>query len=226
MYKHQYVDEEIIIGGIKRIVLHFGFAILTAFVGMLTAFYYYPMTKFVGGSPKKLLILGFLIPFLISFLINRIPLSISKMAFFTYNVLTGLLMSYGAFKYGIGISIFSYIFAGGIFAIMFLFGYYTKEDLERYRVILKINMFFLICLFCINLYFGIRILHWIIAYYALTNFTALVGFDINHIKKEMTIFSKNEKLLERVRLTGTLQFYLDYLVLCIALISIFGKTFT
>ena len=226
MYNHQYVDEEIIIDGIRKVILRLVIAVVIALGSMLSTAYYHPITKFVSNYSTKLIIAGFVVPLGISVLINRINLTINKMAFFTYSVLTGLLLSYAVFKYGIGITLFSCIFAAGIFAIMALFGYYTKEDLERYRLILKINMFFLICLFSINLYFGIPILYWIIASSALINFTSLIGFDINHIKKKLILMSKNEIFLDRVSLMGTMQFYLDYFVLSLALMSIFGKTFT
>ena len=49
---------------------------------------------------------------------------------------------------------------------------------------------------------------------------------VNHIKKELILMSKNEIFLDRVSLMGTMQFYLDYFVLSLALMSIFGKTFT
>ena len=75
----------------------------------------------------------------------------------------------------------------------------------------------------VNLYFGVHILYWIIDYSIIGNFTAFIAFDINHIKQEVSLANRNEKLLKRIELSGMLQFYFDFMILSVALMDILTR---
>lgn len=223
---HQYVEEQLVVNGLKKMILHTAVALLITFISIFSVVYIPIVTKFVENNSKRILSIICLFPVFISFFINRINTKLAQILYFFYTVLTGFALSYAVFKYGIGISLFSFVVAIGIFTLMSLFSYFTKEDLERYRVIIKLNLFFLIIVFLINSYYGVPILYWIVGYWTIITFTSLIGFDINHIKKDFKIKSGDIDSLSKINLTGVIQCYLDFFILSLALMTIFGKTFS
>lgn len=223
---HQYVEEQLVINGLKKMVLHTAVAILITFISIFSVIYIPIITKFVENNSKRILSIICVFPAFISFFINRINTTIAQIFHFFYNIFAGFALSYAVFKYGMGISLSSFVIAMGIFVLMFLYAYFTKEDLERYRVIIKLNLFFLIIVFLINSYYGVPILYWIVGYWTIITFTSLIGFDINHIKKDFKINSGDTNAIGKTNLIGVVQCYLDFFILSLALMSIFGKTFS
>lgn len=223
MYRHQYMDEQTVNEGIKKVIFKLMIGLFTSFIMLFCVYNFEFLTKFVNNYAKELLITAFVFPVFFTFTINKINVKFMNSLLVVYSMLAGLLLSYTVFKYGVNLVIIAVFSALIIFVLMTLFAYYTNEDLERERVLLKISLFFLIVTYLINMYFGVYILHWILAYWALITFTGLTAYDFQHIKKEMTESAIYLDSFERISLTGTLQFYLNFLILSLVLMNIFGK---
>jgi len=223
MYRHQYVDEKIVNEGIKKVIFKLVIGLFISFITMFIVYNVESLTLFIDQYTKKLLVIAFIFPIFFTLTINRINIKLVNFLLLVYSILAGFLLVYTVFKYGSTLIVLAVGATTLIFTLMSLFAYHTNEDLERERVLLKISLFFLIVTYSINMYFGVYILHWILAYWALINFTGLIGYDFQHIKKELTESSVGDDSFERISLTGTLQFYLNFIILSLVLLNIFGK---
>ena len=226
MYDHQYVNESLISDKIRKVILNFIISLILTFGTMIVTVHTNLIFKFVSDNSFKLLSISSLFPIIFPFIINKLKWNLSKSLFYLYSILIGLILSYAFIKYGISIMIFSLLCTIAIFVVMALFGYFTREDLERYRVLLKIALFFLITTFLINLYFGVYILHWIIGYWSIGIFISFIGYDMYHIKNQLIDIIKQKRIeFNQVTILGSFQFYFDFLILGLAIMSIFGKIF-
>lgn len=223
MYRHRYIDEQIVNDGIRKVILKLTIGLLISFITMFCVYSFESLTKFVNEFTKPMLITAFIFPIFFTITINKIHVKTMDLLLMGYSILTGLLLSYTMFKYGVNLVILSIFSTLIIFVLMTLFAYYTNEDLERERVLIKISLFFLIVTYLVNMYFGVYILHWILAYWALITFTGLIAYDFQHVKKEMTEATMFTDSFERISLTGTLQFYLNFIVLSLVLMNLLGK---
>lgn len=223
MYRDKYKNEELTSDIVKNVILSLGLHLIIAIVVVTISTCFSSVAKFIDENSWKLIGFSFVLPLTLSVFVNKIHINLNRVIALLYTVFTGLLMTYAAFKYGIPKFLLAIFISVIIFSVMSYFGNNTKEDLERYRVILKINLFFLIVMMLVNLYFGVHILYWIIDYSIIGNFTAFIAFDINHIKQEVSLANKNEKLLKRIELSGMLQFYFDFMILSVALMDILTR---
>ena len=223
MYRHQYVDEKIVNDGIKKVIFKLVIGLFISFITMFIVYNVESLTLFIDIYAKKLMVAAFAFPLFFTLTINKINVKLVNFFLLLYSVLAGFLLAYTVFKYGSTLIVLAVGATSVIFTLMSLFAYHTNEDLERERVLLKISLFFLIVTYLINMYFGVYILHWILAYWALINFTGLMGYDFQHTKKELSEASVGDDSFERISLTGTLQFYLNFIILSLVLLNLFGK---
>lgn len=223
MYRHQYVDEKTVNEGIKKVIFKLIIGLFISFLAMFVVYNVESLTLFIDNYTKELLALTFIFPVFFTLTINRFNIKFMNFMLLMYSILAGLPLVYTIFKYGSTLIVLSIGATTIIFTLMAMFAYHTNEDLERERVLLKISLFFLIITYLVNMYFGVYILHWILAYWALINFTGLVGYDFQHVKKELSEAVVQNDSFERISLTGTLQFYLNFIILSLVLLNIFGK---
>lgn len=223
MYRHRYIEEQIAKEGIKKAIFKFIIGLFVSFVTMTLVYSVEKLTIFLDSNKKELITLLALFPILFTFAINKVRTSFMNFFMSIYVIVAGFFFVYPLHKYGFNLILIAVGASSIIFSIMCLYANKTSEDLERERVLLKISLFFLIGTYLINMYFGVYILHWILAYWALITFTGLIGYDFQHFKKELTEASINDDLFERVSLTGTLHFYMNFMIMTLVLLNIFGK---
>lgn len=225
MYRHKYIEEQIAKEGIKKALIKFLGGFFISFISMLLVYSLKKLTIFLDSYKKELIILLALFPLSFTFVIGKVNTALMNFLMGIYAVITGLFFAYPLYKYGFNILLISLGVSACIFGIMCLYANKTNEDLERERILLKISLFFLICTYLTNLYFGVYILHWILAYWALITFTGLIAYDFQHFKKELADVSTNYDLFDRVSLTGTMHFYMNFIIMTLILLNIFGKVF-
>lgn len=223
MYRNQYVDEKIVNDGIKKVIIKMCLGLLLSFIMMFVSYNSERILLILEKDSKLLMSLAFLFPVFFTITINRISMLLVNCLLTIYSLLVGLLLTYTVFKFGSTLIILAVGATAIIFTLMSLFAYYTNEDLERERVLIKISLFFFIITYLVNMYYGVYILYWILSYWALITFTGLMGYDFQNTKKSLSSSSNDTNNFERISLTGTLQFYLNFIILSLVLLNLLGK---
>lgn len=223
MYRNQYVDEKIVNDGIKKVIIKMCLGLLLSFLMMFISYNSEKTLVILQDNSKLLMILAFSFPIFFTISINKINILLINCLLTIYSLLVGFLLTYTVFKFGSTLIILAVGATGLIFTLMSLFAYYTNEDLERERVLIKISLFFFIITYLVNMYYGVYILYWILSYWALLTFTGLMGYDFQNTKKSLTSSSNDSNNFERISLTGSLQFYLNFIILSLVLLNLLGK---
>jgi len=152
---------------------------------------------------------------------------------FSYAAAVGLFMGYAALN-GVTFSIIflaytdaSILSAFGTtavtFGVMCAYGYFTRNDLTRFRNILFMGLIGIIVLSLINLLLGSSSLDWIISLISLFVFLGLTAYDMQKLKAFYFSTEGNLALRNNLGIYGALQLYLDFINLFLTILRFMGK---
>lgn len=225
MYDDKYaVDESLVNSGIKKVILWMVFGLLISLATMLSVVFVPVMTNFVAQTHRFIWVPAIVVVLVLSAGINKISLVTARTMFLVYSVLVGLMISSIFFIYDYNAIILAFSSTLIIFIVMALFGFFTNEDLAKFRVLLSIGLVSLIVMSLVNIFIGAPILYWMISYLGVILFTALIGYDMQKVKRTLMEASHgDQELIGKVTIIGALQLYLDFVNLFISLLRIFGK---
>jgi FtsH-binding integral membrane protein len=220
-------DEEISQLVTKKIAGVFGWMVLGLMVTVIAAFFTLANPTFLSFAFRYMI--AFLIGevalvFFLSMRVYHMSVSSSRILFLAYSALNGVTMSIIALAYT-GASIL-YVFVGTLvlFVVMAVYGYTTKEDLSKFGNLLKSGLITLIILSLVNIFLKASFLYWIVSYLGVILFIALIGYDVNRIKKNIIIAAHEDiAVVDKVSIIGALALYLDFINLFLYLLRIFGK---
>ena len=148
-----------------------------------------------------------------------------RIMFLLYSALNGITLSFLGIIYT-GSSL-TYIFLGTLvyFTCLATYGYFTKEDLSKYRVYAMGALMALIVVSVVNFFLKSTMTDYFISYAGVLIFTAFTAIDTNIIRRNLTAYAvqEDETILDRIQICGALNLYLDFINLFMYLLRIFGK---
>lgn len=188
----------------------------------------------VAGSPKIMEIVYSSNMFFWGLLIAQFGLvwAISaKVASFSLPTLSGLFMLYSVLT-GVTFSVFFLAFTSesiastsfitaGTFAVMSLYGYFTKSDLTKLGNLLLMALIGIIIASVVNIFLKSETMYWIVTYVGVVIFVGLIAYDTQKIKA-LAQAEENE-MTQKLAICGALSLYLDFINLFIMLLRIFGQ---
>lgn len=161
--------------------------------------------------------------FFLSGMINKIKLQTAKMVFFGYAIANGLTLSYLRYTYSPQAILIALVLTVIIFTVMSAYGYFTKEDLSSYGGLLKGGLIVLIVVGIINIFMASSLLYWAGTFLGVLVFIALIGYDVNRIKKiSFQLSDQTGETVEKIAIIGALSLYLDAINLFLYLLRLFG----
>ncbi len=168
--------------------------------------------------------LGFV--FAISFLINKIGALPGLALLFAYSLMNGLtigavVLAYTANGAAAGV-VSAFLGASAIFAAAGLFGFVTKRDLTSLGGILFMGVIGLLVVSLVHFFLfpGSETLNLIIGFGGVVIFTGLTAYDVQRLKKgEMPGIRDRES----ASVLGALALYIDFVVIFMSLLRIFGS---
>jgi FtsH-binding integral membrane protein len=175
---------------------------------------------------------GLIVCFLLQLgLVIAISAGIRRMApmtatalFLLYSALMGVTMSFIFLVYTKESIASTFFIAGGMFALMSLYGYTTKQDLSKIGNILLMALIGLIIASIVNIFLASSGLYWLITYAGVLIFVGLTAWDTQKIKKWIEQTHPGDGLsLRRIAILGALELYLDFINLFLFLLRIFGS---
>lgn len=223
MNENYHVENEASISFVQKTFMWMAAALLLTFgtvIGVLNS----PVLQSIVRSYGMFIMLGELgAVFFLMGMIHKIKVDTAKMIFFGYAVANGFTLSYLAFRYTGTAIIAALALTVVIFMVMSAYGYFTKEDLSSYGGLLRGGLIVLIVVGVINFFINSSMLYWAGTMLGVLVFIALIGYDVNRIKKvSFSISSQTGEDMEKMAIIGALNLYLDAINLFLFLLRLFG----
>ena len=155
--------------------------------------------------------------------INRLSLTTATLMFVLYSVLNGATMSFIFLAYTASSITNVFFITAGTFAVMALFGYFTKTDLTSWGKILMMALVGIIIASIVNVFTKSEGLAVILNYLGALVFVGLTAYDSQKIKEMLQQAPDAGEGAQKVALLGALSLYLDFINLFLYLLRILGS---
>lgn len=171
-----------------------------------------------------LMILQVVLVVIFSFMLPKISYFTALTLFLFYAFLNGVTFSVLFLVYAHSSIAQVFFVTAGMFAVMAIYGYFTKADLSKLGSILTMALFGMIIALLVNLYFKSPMANLVISWIGVVVFAGLTAYDVNNIKKfALALQGADKENYLKMGLFGALQLYLDFINLFISLLNIMGR---
>jgi len=154
--------------------------------------------------------------------INRLSLTTATLMFVLYSVINGATMSFIFLAYTMSSITSVFFITAGTFAVMALFGYFTKTDLSSMGKILFMALIGIIIATIVNIFVKSSGFEMILNYLGVLVFVGLTAYDTQKIKQMLQMAPDAGEGAQKIALLGALSLYLDFINLFLYLLRIFG----
>jgi len=155
--------------------------------------------------------------------INKLSLTTATLMFVAYSIINGATMSFIFLVYTYSSITSVFFITAGTFAVMALFGYFTKADLSSMGKILMMALIGIIIATIVNIFTKSEGLTMILNYLGVLVFVGLVAYDSQKIKQMLMMAPDAGEGAQKVALLGALSLYLDFINLFLYLLRILGS---
>lgn len=142
----------------------------------------------------------------------------AKICYIVYCIITGLTFGTIFVFYKMASIVLVFAITALMFALLALYGYFTKKDITKIGRILFVSLIGVIIISIINIFLGNSMLELGISILSIFIFMGYIAYDIQKVKYLMNSLGE-----EKVAIYGAFQLYLDFINLFIRLLEIFGK---
>lgn len=173
---------------------------------------------FYGLLFAELLLVGYF-----SVRINKMSANSAMAIFLAYSAMNGVTLSLVFLLYTAASIVSTFFVTGGTFAIMSLYGYFTKRDLTNIGNICFMGLIGVILASVVNIFMHSSLLYWVTTYIGILIFVGLTAYDTQKIKKLNNAGCESADQEVKRSINGALILYLDFINLFLYLLSIFGR---
>ena len=188
----------------------------------------------VAGSPRLLnyifsnsvffwglLIAQFGLVWAISAKVTSFSLPTLSGLFMLYSVLTGMTFSIYFLAFTAASIASTFFIPAGTFAVMSVYGYFTKSDLTKWGNLFLMALIGVIIASIVNIFLKSETVYWIATYAGVLIFIGLIAYDTQKIKA--LAYTEDNEHTQKLAICGALSLYLDFINLFIMLLRIFGQ---
>ena len=172
---------------------------------------------FYGLIIGQFLLVGYLIA-----RINKVSAQTAGIIFTGYAALNGVTLSVVFIMYTSASIASTFFVTAGTFAIMSIYGYYTKKDLTSWGNLLFMALIGVIIASVVNFFMQSEMMYWLITYAGVLVFVGLTAYDTQKIKRMSTANEIGSEGEAKSAIVGALMLYLDFINLFILLMRILG----
>ena len=155
--------------------------------------------------------------------IEKMSAQLATSIFIGYSALNGLTFSIIFVIYTMDSIASTFFITAGTFAIMSIYGYYTKKDLTSIVNLAIMGLVGVIIASVVNWFMASEMLYTIITYIGVLVFVALIAYDTQKIKNMNIIGNEGTEEDKKEAIIGALILYLDFINLFLFLLRIFGS---
>lgn len=228
MESRQFTEEQIKIEQANFIAKVYGWMSAALVLTGLTAWYVAQTEEIITAlRSNNILFYGLLIGevFLVGYISKALPtmnVNTAKALFFLYAIANGVTLSLIFVIFTASSIASSFFITAGTFAVMSVYGYFTKSDLTSMGKILMMALIGLIIASIANIFMESKMLYWIVSYAGVFIFTGLIAYDTQKIKEMNIIGNEGTDEDTKESLVGALTLYLDFINLFLFILRIFG----
>ncbi|MGD0463505.1 MAG: Bax inhibitor-1/YccA family protein [Tepidisphaeraceae bacterium] len=176
-----------------------------------------------GGAMLGIVIAEFVLVIAISAAVNRISAAVATALFVLFAALNGLLLSTIFLVYSLPSIAGTFVACAAMFAVMSLYGMFTKTDLTSMGKILFMALIGLIVASIVNLFVASSALYWLVSYAGVIIFAGLTAYDTQRLQVMAVQTQGNAAMAARLSVTGALILYLDFINMFLYLLRFMGK---
>lgn len=132
--------------------------------------------------------------------------------------LMGLSMAMIFAVYTLGSIFTAFMGAGVLFAVMSLYGYFTKKDLTSVGQFMFVGLIAIIIASIVNIFIGSTVLQMVISAISIIIFLGLTAYDTQRIREMVA----HDTDTGREEVLGALSLYLNFINLFMSLLQLFG----
>jgi len=154
--------------------------------------------------------------------ITKMDIATAIAVFMAYSVLNGVTLSLIFLVYTASSIAITFFVTAGTFAVMSVYGYFTKTDLTRIGKIFTMLLIGLIIASLVNIFMRSPAMYWLITYLGVAIFVGLIAYDTQKIKNYFLDIEGKDKLVNKIAIIGALTLYLDFINLFLFLLRLFG----
>lgn len=158
----------------------------------------------------------------LSMFLFRMSFALALGMFLLYAVLLGVMLSSILIAFTKASIYATFFVTAGMFAIMALYGYFTRADLTSMGNLSMMALIGLIIGLLINLFLRSPVFDLILSGVGVVVFTLLTAYDVQKIKRIGQQVA-DQVLIEKVALLGALTLYLDFINLFLFLLRFTGR---
>ena len=177
-------------------------------------------------SPGSLLLIflaELVLVMVISAAVRKVNASVATALFVLYAALNGLLLSTVFMVYTMTSVAATFGACAAMFAVMSVYGLFTKTDLTTMGRILFMALIGLIVASIINMFWANSMLYWIVSYAGVIIFAGLTAYDTQRLQAIAISTQGDAALSARLSVNGALILYLDFINMFLFLLRFMGK---
>ena len=164
-------------------------------------------------------ILDLAFAFGLGFFIRKLSKGMTIILYILYCITTGLTFSSIFIVYEISSIMFIFLVTAIIFALLALYGYFTKKDITKIGTLLLFGLLGIIILSLINLFVKNSSFDLLLTIISIVIFMGFIIYDIHIIKRKLYDIEE-----DKLAVYGAFQLYLDFINLFLDLLRLFGKS--
>jgi hypothetical protein len=180
------------------------------------------LTRMVGQWAFALMLVELGLVLLISLAIGALSARTAAGLFLLYAGVNGLTLSLIFQVYTTASISTTFFVTGGTFGVMAAYGYFTKRDLTGWGSLLVMGLVGIILATVVNWFLQSNTLSWAITYIGVFIFIGLTAYDTQKVK-QMAQAGGDEETRGKGAVLGALSLYLDFVLLFLYLLRIFGS---
>ena len=216
-----YRSAEVINSAMANVYKHMSFAIITSMI----------VSYFVGSSPellqffftgimKWIIIFSPLVAiFGVSFILASNPTKqVAQLCLHGFAALMGLSFATIFAVFTMGSIVGAFMSAAILFAVMSVYGYFTKQSLDSIGKFMFVGLIAIIIASIVNIFIGSTVMQMVISALAIIIFLGLTAYDTQKIREELM----EEGNTDIAEIRGALTLYLDFINIFINLLQLFG----
>lgn len=155
--------------------------------------------------------------------IQKISAQRAGILFTVYSALNGVTLSLVFLVYTSESIATTFFVTAGTFAIMSMYGYYTKKDLTSWGNLLFMALIGIILASVVNFFMQSEMMYWLITYAGILIFVGLTAYDTQKIKRMSTANEIGSEGESKGAIIGALMLYLDFINLFLLLLRVLGN---
>jgi uncharacterized protein len=164
--------------------------------------------------------IGFVLAMSLGF--QRFSAGTLTLLFGVYSVLMGASLSFILLIYTASSIFQTFAVTAGMFGIMAVVGYTTKNDLTKFGSILMMGVIGIVIACLVNMFMKSQTFDYIISFIGVLIFTGLTAYDVQTLKKIGSGVEYGAESTRKLTILGALRLYLDFINLFLFLLRFMG----